>query len=241
MKLEIIGFLIKITPKVFLPVFKKIRFNKIITLFLDGREGELIYQRNWVKHFKENKSKYLNFWGKYFYFKEIKKICNINKKSKVLDIGCGISTILHFIDGEKYGLDPLAIEYLKMYDFPKDIVIQKGSGEKLPFPKNYFDAIFCTNVLDHAKEPRKVINEARRCLKKGGYFIVTLDIFNTNYKRDNTHPHSFTKKEASDLFKGFKTEFIRESNYYSEHSNNYAKGEKMKKNNIKGLIMVLRK
>lgn len=49
-----------------------------------------------------------------------------------------------------------------------------GSGYALPFADNTFDAVICSEVLEHLHEYRDVIAEIRRVLKPGGSFSATV-------------------------------------------------------------------
>lgn len=40
-------------------------------------------------------------------------------------------------------------------------------------PSNHFDAVFCTEVLEHVSNPFKAISEIRRVLKPGGYLFAS--------------------------------------------------------------------
>ena len=53
----------------------------------------------------------------------------------------------------------LSIEYLE------------GAGEKIPFPDQSFDVVFCCDVLEHVQDLPKVISEISRVLKPNGIFI----------------------------------------------------------------------
>ena len=44
---------------------------------------------------------------------------------------------------------------------------------EIPVPDSYFDAILCTEVLEHLPEPIKVINEFSRILNKQGKLFIT--------------------------------------------------------------------
>lgn len=52
-----------------------------------------------------------------------------------------------------------------------------GDAEDLRFKSNSFDAVFCLEVLEHVHNPRKVLMEFKRVMKKGGYgvFLVPSD------------------------------------------------------------------
>lgn len=43
----------------------------------------------------------------------------------------------------------------------------------LPFRKGVFDALTCSEVLEHVKSPRKALSECARSLKVGGVAVVT--------------------------------------------------------------------
>lgn len=52
-----------------------------------------------------------------------------------------------------------------------------ADAHELSFPGNSFDAVFALEMLEHVLDPLKVLTEARRVLKKGGYgvFLVPSD------------------------------------------------------------------
>ncbi len=219
-------------------VLKALGFNKVKYMFADKYKAELVFQKEWAKEFKDNKPKVLEYWEKYRYLDQIKKICEINNNMKVLDVGCGISTVLHFIDGQRYGIDPLADEYKKLYSYPDQINIQKGFGEEIPFPVNYFDVIFCSNVIDHVTCPQKTIDEIYNALKPASYFIFTVELFVENRDRDPAHPHSITKKDVYSLIEDkYEILFTKESPWLGLR--NYVNG--LNTCDKKELIMVLKK
>jgi len=43
----------------------------------------------------------------------------------------------------------------------------------LPFAAGVFDAVLCTQTLEHVSEPEAVLKELRRCLKPGGKLFLT--------------------------------------------------------------------
>ena len=201
----------KVLPSPVREILKKLGINRS-PLFWDKYSIELGFQADWANEFKEHKSKVLEYWKKYRYFDKIKKTCNIKKRTKILDVGCGISTVLHFLEGKKYGIDPLADYYKKFYSYPKDIVVKKGQGEHITFPDKYFDVVFCSNALDHVTNPQKTVDEIYRVLKKGGHFVLTVDLSKDKMKKDAAHPHNLDKKDVHMLLKNkFKILFEKES------------------------------
>ncbi len=191
--------IIKILPDSIKKLLKKTGFARIFISLLNKYSAELVFQAQWADEFQNNKAKVEEYYKKYRFLGEIIEKCNIDYRKKILDVGCGISSVLHFIDGEKFGIDPLADEYKKFYEYPEDIKIIKASGENIPFSSEYFDVIFSTNVLDHVSDAEKSISEIYRVLKRRGYFILTIEIFKSNARRDSAHPHSFTKDDVYKL------------------------------------------
>lgn len=184
------------TPQRVRNFFILIGFRKFANFFLTKEDGELIHQETWADFFKSNKDLYLKNWEKYYFLKKIVELTHINKKSRVLDVGCGVSTVLHFVEGNKWGIDPIAESYKKIYRYPSDIKIKKGFGEKIPFRAGFFDVAFSTNSLDHTGNPEKTTSEIYRVLKSEGYLVLHVDIFKKGVKRDKVHPFSFTEEDC---------------------------------------------
>lgn len=106
---------------------------------------------------------------------------------KLLEIGSAAGSMIVIArrdyDIEAYGIEPGEDEFasfnqistalLEEYNLPKDI-IKNAVGENLPFEDNSFDLIYSTNVLEHVNNPKKVISESLRVLKKGGFlqFVI---------------------------------------------------------------------
>ena len=50
----------------------------------------------------------------------------------------------------------------------------QGYAENMPFDKNTFDKIYCSEVLEHVCDPTAVCREVHRIIKDGGLFIVSV-------------------------------------------------------------------
>lgn len=191
--------IIKISPPLAKKAFRKLRLHKLVAPFIDKHAAELAFQIEWAREFEGNRDKVLEYWKNYRYLDEINQILDLQDKSRVLDVGCGISTVLHFLKGDRYGIDPLGEEYKRIYTYPEGIQVTKADGENIPFADKYFDAVFCTNVLDHVTGPRMTIDNISRVLKDDGYFVLTVELFDDNVKRDAAHPHSLTRTDIVGL------------------------------------------
>lgn len=187
---------------------KHLGLIRIYGVLLDKYTAELAFQTRWAKAYRDNSAQLEKdlegFWKEYRCLDKIREFCLIDDGSVVLDVGCGIATVLHVLKGKRYGIDPLAKEYLKMYNYPSGISVVKSGGEKIPFGDKYFDFVFCSNVLDHVTDPSLTVGEVRRVLKPGGFFILVVEVFGEAVKRDPAHPHCFTEKEVRNLvYEGF--------------------------------------
>lgn len=109
----------------------------------------------------------------------------LKDKDRVLDCGCGDGLFLvairevsrcqlHGLDFDKKNLR-LASQYLK----GSSVKLKHGDVTKMPFGNQFFDKIYCTEVLEHVINDRKALAEIKRVLKKNGLLIVTVP--NHNY------------------------------------------------------------
>ena len=89
---------------------------------------------------------------------------------KVLDVGY-VSGDLHNsirkkISGKNlFGLDTHVKKQTKNH--------RKGTAEKIPFEKNYFDCVVAGELIEHVKKPALFLKEANRVLKNNGLLIIT--------------------------------------------------------------------
>jgi SAM-dependent methyltransferase len=205
--------LLRVLPRSWRLLLKRLGVYKVVNRLITKSQGELIHQTNWVNVFEVNKDKTRRYWEKYRYLNKIKRICMLSPETKVLDVGCGISSVLHFVEGKKkWGIDPLVNEYKQLYEYPKDMVIDQGVGERLPYNNGSFDVCFCSNTLDHTESPQKVLSEIHRVLTDKGYCVLIVHVYSKDLEEDPVHPHRLTGEKVRFLIgSNFKTVFERES------------------------------
>ncbi len=167
-----------------------------------------------------------NILQKIWHGQKLAKILKILPKDAktILDVGCssGVLTaqIAKVLPKSKItGLD----SYTKAITFARSkypqIAFIVADAHKLPFKNNSFDLIICTETLEHVIDPKKVLSEMRRVLKKHGLAIISMDsgsllfrsvwYFWTKTKGKvwhNAHLHEFNARLLEDLIKksGFK-------------------------------------
>ena len=112
--------------------------------------------------------------------KLLERYTPLNNK-KLLEIGSGFGTNLamwiksYQVDG--YGTEPDGVGFGASFAASRELFsancidcerIVQANGEMLPFLDASFDIVYSANVLEHTKNPNKVLEEAVRVLRPGG-------------------------------------------------------------------------
>jgi ubiquinone/menaquinone biosynthesis C-methylase UbiE len=100
----------------------------------------------------------------------LKKITDENKKTKILDVGCGSGILFEFIKGEKTGIDP-SKKLIKIAEKKKNGKYSFGKAEKLAFKDNEFDLVVSMTAIQNFSDIKKGISEIRRVGRKK--FLLT--------------------------------------------------------------------
>jgi SAM-dependent methyltransferase len=111
---------------------------------------------------------------------------NIGFQPTVVDLGCGVTFMPFSIARENCAVIGVDIDPVAERDLceaaniitasPGSVSFKLTNGESLPFQDNAIDAIYCISVLEHIADPCKTIKEVARVIKKGGLFVLTIDI-----------------------------------------------------------------
>lgn len=99
---------------------------------------------------------------------------------KILDVGCASGWLLSEM---KKVYPKSSCTGVDLYDKAiawgnkkyKTVSLLRADAHKLPFRKETFDVIICTEVLEHVEDPGKVLLEIKRVLKKNGRAIIEMD------------------------------------------------------------------
>lgn len=115
---------------------------------------------------------------------EVSKCIDFQNTKNILDIGCGNGDLLIYMrkqgfSGELVGMDISEGIMKPGIDQSKkeklNINFETGTAEKLRFSDETFDVITAKHMIYHVPNMQKCVDEAYRCLKKDGIFIVTLN------------------------------------------------------------------
>jgi len=108
----------------------------------------------------------------------------VKNGDKVLDVGCGLFGSCEFI-----ALKTTLKCELHCIDFSRvarDIVVGRcpsiqfkvGRIEKMDYPDDSFDCVFCGEVIEHMEDPAGLVKELIRVCKPGGW--ISLSTVDTN-------------------------------------------------------------
>jgi SAM-dependent methyltransferase len=88
--------------------------------------------------------------------------------SRVLDVGAGEAPYRELFDEHTY----VTLDYA---DTPHSGQVDlQGAADSIPTDAGSFDAIVCTQVLEHVPRPLQALREFRRVLRPGGALIATV-------------------------------------------------------------------
>lgn len=123
--------------------------------------------------------------------KELAEFVEINSKTKVLDIGCGIGGLARFLSSryncfvtgldliEEYCITAAALSKLLKLEGKNDF--EAGNAVNLPFENELFDVVWTEHVQMNISDKEKFYSEICRVLKKNGKLIFH-DVFNGKNK-----------------------------------------------------------
>jgi 2-polyprenyl-3-methyl-5-hydroxy-6-metoxy-1,4-benzoquinol methylase len=95
------------------------------------------------------------------------------KGGRLLEVGCGRGDALLSMQQlgwtvEGIDLDPEAVEQAKK----KGLNVKAGTLGASHYLENSFDAVVMSHVLEHVYNPKELLVESRKLLKKSGYLVV---------------------------------------------------------------------
>lgn len=112
-----------------------------------------------------------------------KYIDTIDKKSNVIDLGCGsgyfsIELAKHLKEGKVFAVD-INMSVLKKLKSKineekiNNIELHRANIENLPFDENFFDVAFLNMTYGQLEDKVKALLQINRVLKKGAYLYIT--------------------------------------------------------------------
>tara|TARA_Y100000741_G_scaffold324272_1_gene275071 strand:+ start:148 stop:894 length:747 start_codon:yes stop_codon:yes gene_type:complete len=128
-------------------------------------------KKNVTTFYIRNRSKF-----KDLYLSESKLLIKLKKKkiNKILDFGCATGNFYKIFKSFFNKIDYIGIDSekeminnaIKIFGKNKNTKFILSNKKNFPFSKNYFDLTFCTSVLHHVKEYKKIVQELIRSSSK---------------------------------------------------------------------------
>lgn len=153
-------------------------------------------------------------------YKKAVKLASVLPNSLVLDVGCREGTL------KKYLPENIKYSGIDIVPRPEKNIIGCDVTKGLPFKNDFFDYIFCLEVLEHLKNPFFVLGELKRIVKPTGFIIFSVpspyhyrEIIGTLIRYDNKqgHIYSFTLQNITTLLQFLNLELIgRCGTYFTE-------------------------
>ena len=180
-----------------------------------------IYNQTWADGIKQGKEQRGNLDSN---LKFLNRSGLIKSDKKILEVGCGAGGVVN--ETKKRGcrvigtdISNIAVEYGRK-KFP-GIELKVGLAEKLEFMDSSFDLVLSFDVLEHLAEVDKHLEEVRRVLVDGGYYLLqtpnkysnsvyeTLKLGSIKWRR--YHPSLHTAGQLKHRFNrhGFDVRFVK--------------------------------
>jgi SAM-dependent methyltransferase len=170
--------------------FKEIKGKeKPVYIFEDLKDANLdkavvtSFGKEWLKFSNFNETDINQFGEEYF---DIANDTILNKKTYVLDMGCGSGRFSRYLSsrvGFIEALDPSEAIWAaeKLLCGVNNVRMINASADSIPFNDNTFDLVMSIGVLHHIPDTQMAMQNCVSKVKPGGYFFVYL-----YYNLDNT-------------------------------------------------------
>lgn len=112
---------------------------------------------------------------------ELERVAGPLEGLRLLDLGAGMGgfAVAAALRGARvsvceYNHAYCAIVRLRAARHGLTIPVANAAGEDLPLPSGAYDAAVCWDVIEHVRDPRRVLAEIARVLRPGGSALVTV-------------------------------------------------------------------
>jgi len=106
----------------------------------------------------------------------IVRLASPKSGDRVLEVGCGAGHVLERFTGmRRTGIDLSAgmLQRIRRR-LGGEVVLTRGTADRLPFADGAFDIIVCTEVLEHVPDPAAVVAELSRVAGRDGRIVVSI-------------------------------------------------------------------
>lgn len=110
----------------------------------------------------------------------IMEVCNSIKPQKILEVGAGDGSILHFLDKANFGSEIYALEIadtgverIRNRNLKNLKAVDSFDGYKIPYPDGHFDLVILAHVLEHVEHERILLRELKRVAR---YVVIEVPL-----------------------------------------------------------------
>ena len=134
---------------------------------------------------------------------------NLKKKNNILDFGAGSGVNIDML--RKYGL----VDIHEQNKYARAVIKKerkiKNLYSTLKIKKNFYDLILLADVIEHVEQPKELLKDLKKFLKKDGHILITVPAYQFLFsKKDKVlgHYRRYNKKLLKTELSGFKVENI---------------------------------
>ncbi|MCE0521355.1 MAG: class I SAM-dependent methyltransferase [Methylacidiphilales bacterium] len=106
-------------------------------------------------------------------------VIHFSQSTTVLDFGCGTGNYLNLIQtsyGCKcYGVEPSDGMRIRAKEKNPDLIIEHGDHAQIPYPEDFFDFVYMTDVIHHVPNLAHMFQTIRRVLKSQGKLCIVTE------------------------------------------------------------------
>jgi SAM-dependent methyltransferase len=124
----------------------------------------------------------------------------------LLDIGSGESPYREIFTPSVVRY--ISLDYISRFNSKIEGIDINADCRYLPFKPNSFETILSTHVLEHVRDPRKLLSEAYSVLKDNGYLIIVVPQTWSLHSIPNDY-HRFTEYGIRDILNNCSYEVIK--------------------------------
>ncbi len=126
---------------------------------------------------------------------------------RLLDVGCGNSPFRHLLDPARTQYQGIDVEVAARFGYRNPDTVYYD-GKTIPFADHSFDAVLCTEVMEHVPEAGPFVSELHRVLKPGGLAVVTIP-WSARFHYQPHDYHRYSPSMLALIFASFRTCVVR--------------------------------
>jgi 2-polyprenyl-3-methyl-5-hydroxy-6-metoxy-1,4-benzoquinol methylase len=187
----------------------------------DFQIQQQLYDKTWREGVSKGKEQRGNLQAAMEF---LEKVNMIKKKDRVLEIGCGIGTVVYNLAQKGYDvlgtdISNESIDYGKK-KYP-GVKLDVQAAEQLPYCSGSFDVVLSFDLFEHIGQSDIHLDEVFRVLRPGGYYLfqtphkwfssVGETLISRSFRWRRAHPSLHTPRKLRKRLKkhGFSANFVK--------------------------------